>query len=93
MRGSGLVLIHYPELFVLLDTWLGELSEISFRKVVPLLRRAFAEFSRPKRRQLMKLTDTGPAAAPTTAEELDFDWARGVRVLPMLRKLLGAAAA
>jgi hypothetical protein len=92
LRGSGLVLIHHPELFALLDTWLGELSEDTFREVVPLLRRAFAEFSRPERRQLMELAGTGPAAAIPAAAELDFDWARGARVLPVLRELLGAPA-
>lgn len=91
LRGSGLVLIHHPELFALLDTWLGELSEDAFREVVPLLRRAFAEFSRPERRQLMELAGTGPTAAATLAAvELDFDWGRGARVLPVLRTLLSA---
>ena len=92
LRGSGLVLIHHPELFALLDTWLGALSEDAFREVVPLLRRAFAEFSRPERRQIMELAGTGPAAPAPAAEALDFDWARGARVLPMLRELLGAGA-
>ncbi len=93
LRGSGLVLIHHPELFALLDTWLGELREDAFREVVPLLRRAFAEFSRPERRQLMELAGTGPAAAPAATEELAVDWARGARVLPVLRELLGTPAA
>jgi len=92
LRGSGLVLIHHRALFDLLDTWLGSLTEDTFREIVPLLRRAFAEFSPPERRQLMDLAGAGPAAPTVSAEVLDFDWARGARVLPVLRKLLGAPA-
>jgi hypothetical protein len=90
LRGSGLVLIHHRELFDLLDTWLGDLPEDTFRAVVPLLRRAFAEFSPPERRQLMDLAGAGPAAPTVATEVLTFDWERGVRVLPVLRELVGA---
>lgn len=88
LRGSGLVLIHHRALFDLLDTWLGGLTEDTFREIVPLLRRAFAEFSIPERRQLMDLAGAGPAAPTAAAEALDFDWGRGARVLPVLRELL-----
>jgi len=90
LRGSGLVLIHHRELFDLLDAWLGSLPEDTFRAVVPLLRRAFAEFSPPERRQLMGLAGAGPAAPAATTEALTFDWERGARVLPVLRELVGA---
>lgn len=89
LRGSGLVLIHHRALFDLLDTWLGSLAEDTFRETVPLLRRAFAEFSQPERRQIMDLAAAGPAAPLAVAEALDFDWERGARVLPVLRTLLG----
>ncbi len=89
LRGSGLVLIHHRELFDLLDAWLGGLPEDVFRAVVPLLRRAFAEFAPPERRQLMDLAAAGPAVPAAAAEALDFDWARGARVLPLLRELVG----
>jgi hypothetical protein len=92
LRGSGLVLIHHRALFDLLDAWLGSLPEDTFREVVPLLRRAFAEFSPPERRQIMDLAGAGPAAPAAATEALDFDWERGARVLPVLRTLLGAPA-
>ncbi|GAA4506323.1 DUF5682 family protein [Hymenobacter ginsengisoli] len=92
LRGSGLVLIHHRALFDLLDTWLGSLTEDTFRETVPLLRRAFAEFSPPERRQIMDLAAAGPTAPLAAAEALDFDWERGARVLPVLRMLLGAPA-
>ncbi|MVN75626.1 hypothetical protein GO988_04735 [Hymenobacter sp. HMF4947] len=92
LRGSGLVLIHHRELFDLLDAWLGSLPEDVFRAVVPLLRRAFAEFSPPERRQLMDLAGAAPPTPPAAAGALDFDWERGAQVLPFLRELVGVAA-
>jgi hypothetical protein len=89
LRGSGLVLIHHRELFDLLDAWLGSLPEETFRAVVPLLRRAFAEFSLPERRQIMDLAGAGPTAPVAATEPLRFNWTRGVRVLPVLRELVG----
>ena len=88
LRGSGLLLIHHRELFDLLDHWLGDLNEDTFREIVPLLRRAFTDFSLPERRQILEIasTDAGPAVAQETE---DFDWERGARVLPGLRELLG----
>ncbi|MDO7852093.1 DUF5682 family protein [Hymenobacter convexus] len=88
LRGSGLLLIHHRELFDLLDTWLGELNEETFREIVPLLRRAFTDFSLPERRQILEIASTDAAAAVTQETE-DFDWERGARVLPGLRELLG----
>ncbi len=89
LRGSGLVLIHHRALFDLLDAWLGSLPEDTFRAVVPLLRRAFAEFSLPERRQIMDLAEAGPAAPGAATEVPRFNWTRGIRVLPVLRELVG----
>ncbi|GAB2870833.1 DUF5682 family protein [Hymenobacter ruber] len=88
LRGSGLLLIHHRELFDLLDSWLSELNEETFREIVPLLRRAFTDFSLPERRQILEIASSD-AAAPVAASEVDFDWERGARVLPGLRVLLG----
>ena len=88
LRGSGLLLIHHRELFDLLDSWLGELNEETFREIVPLLRRAFTDFSLPERRQILEIA-SADAATPAAAADVDFDWERGARVLPGLRELLG----
>ncbi|MBO0358700.1 hypothetical protein J0X19_12145 [Hymenobacter sp. BT186] len=89
LSGSGQLLLHHRPLFDLLDQWLGELHEDTFREIVPLLRRAFTDFSQPERRQVLELAvQSGkPVAALAVAE--DFDLERGQRVLPVLRELLG----
>ncbi len=91
LRGSGLLLIHHRELFGLLDTWLGSLGEDSFRETVPLLRRAFTDFSLPERRQLLELAGQDMAKPTASTEAMKIDWERGKRVLPGLRVLLGVA--
>ena len=93
LTGSGLLLIHNRSLFDLLHLWLSELREETFRQIVPLLRRAFAGFTLPERRQVLELasTPTQPAAGASTAP--DFDLARGLRVLPVLRRVLSAPPA
>jgi hypothetical protein len=90
LRGSGLLLIHHHELFGLLDTWLGGLAEDTFREIVPLLRRAFTDFSLPERRQILELAGRDATAPVANSEYMDIDWERGLRVLPGLRELLGA---
>ncbi|UOQ95949.1 DUF5682 family protein [Hymenobacter sp. 5317J-9] len=89
LRGSGLLLIYHRELFDLLDGWLGELNEETFREIVPLLRRAFTDFSLPERRKILEIANMD-AATPAAAMEIAFDWERGTRVLPGLRELLGS---
>jgi len=95
LSGSGLLLLHHRPLFDLLDTWLDQLPEDTFREIVPLLRRAFTDFSLPERRQLLDLSRQGqqPTAALAAAGEADFDLERGLRVLPPLRELLGFSIA
>ncbi|GGG49916.1 DUF5682 family protein [Hymenobacter glacieicola] len=87
LRGSGLLLIHNRMLFDLLDAWLSGLEEAVFQETVPLLRRSFADFSQPERQQVLALAKGGPAA--TAAPEAEVDLERGLRVLPVLRELLG----
>jgi hypothetical protein len=91
LRGSGLLLIHHRELFGLLDTWLGSLLEDTFREIVPLLRRAFTDFSLPERRQLLELASHDAVAPVASADEVAFDWERGALVLPGLYQLLEMA--
>ncbi|GGF07457.1 DUF5682 family protein [Hymenobacter cavernae] len=89
LRGSGLLLIHNRVLFDLLDAWLTGLDEAVFQEIVPLLRRSFADFSRPERQQVLALAVGGPAVQQR--QELDIDLKRGLRVLPVLQELLGAS--
>jgi hypothetical protein len=49
LSGSGLLLVHDPDLLGVLDGWVASLDEDDFLDVLPLLRRTFGEFSAPER--------------------------------------------
>ena len=96
LKGSGLVLLHQEGVWQVFDRWLAELSPESFIETLPLIRRAFADFTGPERRQMAEkvrhLQSTRaegfsrPAPAPT-AERVDL--ARARQVLPVLAQVLG----
>ncbi|GAB3732435.1 DUF5682 family protein [Nocardiopsis nanhaiensis] len=52
LQGSGLILVHDPQLLGLIDTWLLGLSEERFTAVLPLLRRTFGAFDGPERQEI-----------------------------------------
>lgn len=96
LRGSGFLLVHHQGLWVALDTWLASLSPDQFPTMLPLLRRAFADFSHPERRtmaeKVAKLAGrTGAGALATVGESPDVDHARAALVLPVIAQVLGAA--
>ena len=96
LRGSGLLLLHQDDVWRVFDRWLGELSESSFVEALPLLRRAFSDFSHSERRQMgekvKQLSAVGtdsvkPAQSPSPPINLD----RAALALPVLRQILGAS--
>jgi Family of unknown function (DUF5682) len=74
----------------------GELSAPVFVEMMPLLRRAFADFTAPERRQMgnkVKRLGFGlgerPVAPFSPVEDTDIDHERASRVLPILAHILG----
>jgi hypothetical protein len=96
LRGSGMALLHQDALWQVFDRWLAELSPAVFVEMVPLLRRAFADFTGPERRQMGEKvkhlrgdSEATPAPAKSTASAPDVDAERAARVLPILAHVLG----
>jgi hypothetical protein len=90
LAGSGLVLLHQPQLWNLLDGWLSSLTADHFTEVLPLLRRTFSTFAPPERRQMGELAKRGGSATTVAASvEEDIDEARANRLLPTFAALLG----
>jgi hypothetical protein len=98
LRGSGLALLHQDALWQVFDRWLLELSATTFVELLPLVRRAFADFSGPERRQmgekvkrLRSTIESGRVqAAPATTGSADLDHVRASRVLPVLARIIGS---
>ncbi|MFE0703709.1 DUF5682 family protein [Streptomyces sp. NPDC058872] len=94
--GGGLLLVHDPRLFGLVDAWLTGVPDGAFPAVLPLLRRTFSGYEPGVRRTLGELAARGPRpaapgpaapAAPGFAPVLDRD--RADAVLPLLHLILG----
>jgi hypothetical protein len=91
LSGEAALLVHEPELLAVVDRWATGVDGEVFDRLLPLLRRTFADFAPAERRgigtQVGRLDRgvTGTAAA----EESDVDHERAARVLPKLLEILG----
>lgn len=90
--GSGLLLIHNPILWKVLDDWITELPIEVFQQLLPLLRRTFSEFSNPERQKMMTLVKAGRSPEGLRTQEkkeksLDIKKAR--KVISTVHLLLG----
>lgn len=94
LRGSGLLLLNQDRLWRILDAWLGGLSHELFQTLLPLMRRAFADFTQPERRRMnekVRHLDAAETVSPGK-KTLQIDMARAQRVLPIFRQILGVEA-
>jgi hypothetical protein len=96
LRGSGLLLLNQDGVWRAFDRWVAELPAETFTEMLPLLRRAFSEFSPAERRQMgdkVKRLRTGDAGAPARrsaqAAPTDLNIERARRALPVLAHILG----
>jgi hypothetical protein len=99
LAGSGLVLLHDDMLWNVLDSWLMSLNSETFTALLPLLRRTFATFSTPERRQMGERVREGSSTTPASGSPVleqdgaDVDRQRAEEVLPLLATLLGVSPA
>ncbi|MDG4555132.1 MAG: DUF5682 family protein [Candidatus Competibacter sp.] len=91
LHGSGLLLLHNEALWGILDAWVSELPGEAFTPLLPLLRRTFAGFPAPERRQIGERVRRGGVKRTAIASETEVDVARADRVLPVAARLLGIA--
>lgn len=95
LRGSGLAVLHHDGVWQVFDRWLSELSADVFTEMLPLVRRAFANFTGPERRQMgykvkrprADRAASRPFDARQQSPEIDHD--RAAQVLPVLKHILG----
>ena len=98
LLGSGSLLLRDEPLWNLLDDWLSGLSEAAFDAALPLLRRAFSQFTVPERRQMgvraragLAVGGSGPASQGGTGQDEDWDESRVRRVLDIVAIALGGS--
>ncbi len=59
LNGSGLLLLHHPPLWQLVDRWVQALPLDELEPLLPLLRRTFAQFSPGERQRMLGLVQKG----------------------------------
>ena len=69
LAGSAVILVHDPGLLALVDGWVDAVTTQAFDDLLPLLRRTFAEFSKPERRMIGEQVSRG-----TRTDETQGDW-------------------
>ena len=89
---AGRVVLDPFEEGNLVDEWLASLSDEHFIRVLPLVRRTFSVFEATERRDLGQRASRGVRAVAAPASATDWDEARAVLPLPVLRQLLGIQA-
>ncbi len=57
LYGSGLLLIHHPTLWQVLDEWVSETDMTRLESLLPLLRRTFSTFSKSEKAKLYTLAN------------------------------------
>ncbi|MGH3760472.1 DUF5682 family protein [Actinophytocola sp.] len=91
LSGEAALLVHEPELLAVVDRWATGVDGEVFDRLLPLLRRTFADFAPAERRAIgthVARLHRGVTGTATTGEDgLDHD--RAARVLPKLLEILG----
>jgi hypothetical protein len=91
LRGSGLLLIHDERIWQVVDAWLTSLSDETFIRLLPLVRRAFADFATGDRRMMGEKVKQGEQRTQQMngQQEEAFDHAAGMAALPVVMQILG----
>ncbi len=87
LYGSGLLLLHSPALWQIIDQWVSQLGDTNFQDMLPTLRKAFSNFSAPERQKMLKLVKTGQLSQ-NTSFQTSLNPERVAISLPILQLLL-----
>ncbi len=90
LSGSGLLLLHNPTLWQVLDDWVVQLPADMFTAILPLVRRTFSTFAAPERRQMGERVSQGNSDLQLVKIGA-FDRDRADAVLPFVARLLGVS--
>jgi hypothetical protein len=92
LSGSGAILIHDDRLRGLIDGWLREAGDEHFIQVLPLLRRTFAQFPAPERRQIGERLQARSSGTGEVAPTGGFDETAARASLTLLKRIWGLDA-
>ena len=90
LYGSGLLLIHHPTLWQVLDEWVSQTDMARLENLLPLLRRTFSPFSKSEKSKLFVLANQSKTdiVQPKETPQYIFDSERAAGVLATIRAFL-----
>jgi hypothetical protein len=88
LKGSGLILLHDPILWQVIDDWVAQIGPEAFVEALPLLRRTFATFAAGERRRIGERVMRGEILHGGATPDL-VDPQRADMVLAVVAELLG----
>ena len=90
LKGGGTILLIDNDLWNVVNNWVEQLEENLFVQVLPLLRRTFAEFSKPERRRLGEKVRSGAGGVNVVQKtSTDIDHERAKQGIDVVLRLLG----
>ena len=91
LHQSGMILLHDDRLWQTVDGWLASLVEDSFTRILPLIRRTFAQFPGTERMQLGSRAKHSGPATPAKAVSAAVEWneTRAIKPIAVLEQILG----
>ena len=87
-----MILLHDDRLWQTVDSWLASLTEEPFTRILPLIRRTFAQFPGTERTQLgARAKHSGSTASAPAAASAAIEWneTRALKPLLVLEQILG----
>ncbi len=88
LKGSGTILLLDHELWNLIHTWVSELEQEQFVSVLPLLRRAFSQYTQPERKKLGEKARGDKIQENKRTAQTAFDEESGLKAIPVIKQLL-----
>ena len=88
LKGSGTLLILDNDLWNVVNNWVEQLDDATFKDVLPLLRRTFSNFSQAERRKIGEKVKRGETSVIIKTEN-DIDEERAGKGIDVVMKMMG----
>lgn len=89
LKGSGTILLIDNNLWDVVNRWVEQLEEDIFMQVLPLLRRTFANFSKPERKKLGEKVKQGAGSGTTIQAATGINEERATKGIAVVMQLMG----
>ncbi len=91
LHQSGMILLHDDRLWQTVDSWVASLTEETFTRILPLIRRTFSTFPGTECIQLGQRAKHTNGSQPVTVTHATLEWnhERAMKPLPVLHQILG----